>query len=40
MQGTAGFGRQIERLMELAAYFTRRIKNTPGYEMVIDDVRH
>lgn len=32
-------GEQIDMLMDRAAYFTRRIKSTPGYEMVIADVR-
>ena len=37
-KGNIGFGRQIDRLMQLADYFTQRIKNTPGYELVIDEV--
>ena len=30
--------KQINRLMDLAAYFTAKIKQTPGYEMVVDEV--
>jgi len=39
-QGTLGFGASIDRLMELAQYFTAKIKRTPGYEMVIDKVAY
>jgi glutamate decarboxylase len=38
VQGTNGFAKQIDRLMQLAAYFTERIRNTAGYELVIDNV--
>jgi len=38
VQGTNGFAKQIDRLMQLAAYFTDRIRNTAGYELVIDKV--
>lgn len=33
-----GYRQQINRLMQLARYFTLRIKNTEGYEMVIEEV--
>lgn len=33
-----GFEQQLDRLMDLTAYFTARLKQTPGYEMVVDDV--
>jgi len=36
-KGSNGLGKQIDRLMQLAGYFTDRIRNTPGYELVIDD---
>jgi len=35
-KGMQGYRKQINRLMELAAYFTKRIKSTPGYEMVVE----
>lgn len=38
IKGMDGYRRQINRLMDLAAYFTHRIKSTPGYEMVINNV--
>lgn len=34
-----GYRKQINRLMELASYFTERIKNTDGYEMVVENVK-
>uniref|UniRef100_A0A914DZI1 Glutamate decarboxylase n=1 Tax=Acrobeloides nanus TaxID=290746 RepID=A0A914DZI1_9BILA len=34
-KGMEGYRRQINRLMELAEYFTNRIKTTEGYEMVV-----
>ncbi|KAI1695530.1 pyridoxal-dependent decarboxylase conserved domain-containing protein [Ditylenchus destructor] len=34
-KGMEGYRRQVNRLMQLASYFTQRIKNTEGYEMVI-----
>ncbi|KAI6240964.1 Glutamate decarboxylase 1 [Aphelenchoides fujianensis] len=37
-KGMEGYRKQINRLMELTAYFTNRIKHTPGYEMVVDKV--
>jgi glutamate/tyrosine decarboxylase-like PLP-dependent enzyme len=33
-----GYRKQINRLMDLSAYFTKRIKHTPGYEMVVENV--
>ena len=33
-----GYAAQINRLMDLTAYFTARIKQTPGYELIIDPV--
>lgn len=33
-----GYRRQINRLMDLAAYFTAKIRQTEGYELVIDPV--
>lgn len=33
-----GYRRQINRLMDLAAYFTARIRETEGYELVVDPV--
>ena len=33
-----GYRWQINRLMKLAEYFTRRIKSTRGYEMVAEQV--
>jgi hypothetical protein len=33
-----GYAKQINRLMDLAAYFLARLKSTEGYEMVLDDV--
>ncbi|KAI6235473.1 Glutamate decarboxylase 1 [Aphelenchoides besseyi] len=35
-KGMDGYRDQINRLMDLTAYFTNRIKHTPGYEMVIE----
>ncbi|KAH7731509.1 glutamate decarboxylase 1-like protein [Aphelenchoides avenae] len=35
-KGMEGYRKQINRLMDLAAYFTAKIKNTEGYEMVVD----
>jgi glutamate decarboxylase len=37
-KGTSGFEKQINRLMDLARYFTARLKETDGYEMVMDNV--
>ncbi|VDL73505.1 unnamed protein product [Nippostrongylus brasiliensis] len=31
-----GYRQQVNRLMELAAYFTQRIRETEGYELVVD----
>uniref|UniRef100_A0A914UT29 Glutamate decarboxylase n=1 Tax=Plectus sambesii TaxID=2011161 RepID=A0A914UT29_9BILA len=36
-KGMTGYAKQINRLMDLAAYFTAKIKQTPGYEMVVED---
>ena len=33
-----GYRQQINNLMELSAYFTQRIRETEGYELVIDPV--
>lgn len=33
-----GYRQQINRFMHLTRYFTQRIKNTEGYEMVIEEV--
>ncbi|KAM3724665.1 Glutamate decarboxylase [Dirofilaria immitis] len=35
-KGMIGYRRQINRLMDLAAYFTARIRETEGYELVVD----
>ncbi|KAI1729293.1 pyridoxal-dependent decarboxylase conserved domain-containing protein [Ditylenchus destructor] len=35
-KGMEGYRRQINRLMQLASYFTQKIQNTEGYEMVIN----
>jgi glutamate/tyrosine decarboxylase-like PLP-dependent enzyme len=35
-KGMDGYRLQINRLMQLARYFTRRIKATEGFEMVVD----
>ncbi|KAK0418211.1 hypothetical protein QR680_013435 [Steinernema hermaphroditum] len=35
-KGMEGYRAQVNRLMELAAYFTARIKQTEGYELVVD----
>ena len=37
-QGMEGYRQQINNLMELSAYFTQRIRETEGYELVIDPV--
>ncbi|MCP9258488.1 Glutamate decarboxylase 1 [Dirofilaria immitis] len=37
-KGMIGYRRQINRLMDLAAYFTARIRETEGYELVVDPV--
>ncbi|VDN21424.1 unnamed protein product [Cylicostephanus goldi] len=34
--GTEGFRQQINKLMDLAAYFTQRVRETEGYELVLD----
>uniref|UniRef100_A0A183C478 Glutamate decarboxylase 1 n=1 Tax=Globodera pallida TaxID=36090 RepID=A0A183C478_GLOPA len=36
-KGMEGYRHQINRLMDLANYFTAKIKRTEGYEMVVDD---
>ncbi|CEF66150.1 Glutamate decarboxylase 1 [Strongyloides ratti] len=36
-KGMEGYRIQINRLMDLAKYFTNKIKKTEGYEMVVDD---
>ncbi|KFD53454.1 hypothetical protein M513_05718 [Trichuris suis] len=36
-KGMLGYEKQVERLMGLAAYVTARIKQTPGYEMVLSE---
>lgn len=33
-----GYRKQVNRLMDLAAYFTARIRETEGYELVVDPV--
>ncbi|VDM85632.1 unnamed protein product [Strongylus vulgaris] len=33
-----GYRQQINRLMDLAAYFTQRIRETEGYELVLDPI--
>ncbi|KHJ49038.1 hypothetical protein D918_00156 [Trichuris suis] len=38
VKGMLGYEKQVERLMGLAAYVTARIKQTPGYEMVLSEV--
>ncbi|KAK6028721.1 hypothetical protein OSTOST_05191 [Ostertagia ostertagi] len=35
-KGMEGYRQQINRLMDLAAYFTQRIRETDGYELVVD----
>ncbi|VDM24706.1 unnamed protein product [Toxocara canis] len=35
-KGMEGYRKQINRLMDLAAYFTAKIRQTEGYELVID----
>ncbi len=35
-----GYRQQINRLMELSAYFTRRIKSTEGFEMVLQEPQY
>ncbi|WKX99089.1 hypothetical protein Q1695_014177 [Nippostrongylus brasiliensis] len=35
-KGMEGYRQQVNRLMELAAYFTQRIRETEGYELVVD----
>ncbi|CAD5214898.1 unnamed protein product [Bursaphelenchus okinawaensis] len=35
-KGMEGYRAQINRLMELCAYFTHRIKSTAGFEMVVE----
>ncbi|VDK70644.1 unnamed protein product [Litomosoides sigmodontis] len=35
-KGMTGYRRQINRLMDLAAYFTARIREIEGYELVVD----
>ncbi|VDK81477.1 unnamed protein product [Onchocerca ochengi] len=35
-KGMTGYSRQIDRLMDLAAYFTARIRETEGYVLVVD----
>uniref|UniRef100_A0A915N6B2 Glutamate decarboxylase n=1 Tax=Meloidogyne javanica TaxID=6303 RepID=A0A915N6B2_MELJA len=37
-KGMEGYRRQINRLMDMAKYFTERIKATEGFEMVVDEV--
>ncbi|KRX54503.1 Glutamate decarboxylase 1 [Trichinella sp. T9] len=32
-----GFEQQVNRLMELAKYFTEKIKKTPGYELIMEN---
>uniref|UniRef100_A0A915NLY5 Glutamate decarboxylase n=7 Tax=Meloidogyne TaxID=189290 RepID=A0A915NLY5_9BILA len=36
-KGMEGYRRQINRLMDMAKYFTERIKATEGFEMVVDE---
>uniref|UniRef100_A0A915JTU2 Glutamate decarboxylase n=1 Tax=Romanomermis culicivorax TaxID=13658 RepID=A0A915JTU2_ROMCU len=36
-KGMNGYAKQINRLMDLAAYFTAKIKSTEGFEMVMDN---
>jgi glutamate decarboxylase len=38
LQGTNGFAKQIDQLMQLGAYFTERIRKTPGFELIIENV--
>ncbi|XGW17703.1 hypothetical protein V3C99_002357 [Haemonchus contortus] len=35
-KGMEGYRQQINRLMDLAAYFTQRIRETEGYQLVVD----
>ena len=35
-----GYRRQINHLMDLTSYFTARIKETEGYELVVNPVWH
>lgn len=37
-KGMEGYRQQINHFMHLTRYFTQRIKNTEGYEMVIEEV--
>ncbi|KRX19291.1 Glutamate decarboxylase 1 [Trichinella nelsoni] len=36
-KGMNGFEQQVNRLMELAKYFTEKIKRTPGYELIMEN---
>ncbi|KAL1237528.1 Glutamate decarboxylase [Trichinella spiralis] len=36
-KGMNGFEQQVNRLMELAKYFTEKIKKTPGYELIMEN---
>ncbi|KRY79589.1 Glutamate decarboxylase 1 [Trichinella pseudospiralis] len=37
-KGMNGFEQQVNRLMDLANYFTEKIKKTPGYELIMENV--
>ena len=39
-KGTTGFAKQLDSQMDLAAYFTARLKDTPGYQMVLEDPQY
>ncbi|KRY79588.1 Glutamate decarboxylase 1 [Trichinella pseudospiralis] len=36
-KGMNGFEQQVNRLMDLANYFTEKIKKTPGYELIMEN---